>query len=198
MSMGDRIAVMNAGRIEQIAPPEEIYHDPNSLFVADFIGSPSINFFEMRFDGSSVTSDEFGVDLPEPVAEELRDGLPGEDVIVGIRPGNFNVTDPGAGIVDVEIEVVEPMGDTKILYFDIGDQRVNAVVSSTARVEDGDTVGLEVEWPNVHFFSPEGPKIVKWMHATEGTVPGVPGQPDQPDDEVRADGSPTGAREEGS
>ena len=195
MSMGDRIAVMNAGRIEQIAPPEEIYHDPNSLFVADFIGSPSINFFEMRFDGSSVTSDEFGVDLPEPVAEELRDGLPGEDVIVGIRPGNFNITDPGAGILDVEVEVVEPMGDTKILYFDIGNQRVNAVVQSTDRVKEGDTVGLEVEWPNVHFFSPEGPKVVKWMHATEGTVPGVPGQPD---DEVRAGGSPTGAREEGS
>ncbi|WP_435181064.1 ABC transporter ATP-binding protein [Halorussus sp. AFM4] len=196
MSMGDRIAVMNAGRIEQIAPPEEIYHDPNSLFVADFIGSPSINFFEMHFDGSTVSGDEFSVDLPEPVAEELRDGLPGDAVVVGIRPGNIDITDAGTGLVDIEVEVIEPMGDTKILYFDLGDQRVNAVVPSNARVEEGDTVGLEVEWPNVHFFSPEGPKVVKWMHATEGTVPGMPGT--DTDDEVRADGSSETVGEEGT
>ena len=195
MSMGDRIAVMNAGRIEQIAPPEDIYHDPNSLFVADFIGSPSINFFEMTFDGSSVTGDAFSVDLPEAVAQELRDGLPGEAVVLGIRPGNIDITEPGTGLVDIEIEVVEPMGDTKILYFDVGGQRVDAVVSSNARVEEGDTVGLEVEWPSVHFFSPEGPKVVKWMHATEGTPPGVPGT--GTDDEVRADGSSGSVGEEG-
>ncbi|WP_458189020.1 ABC transporter ATP-binding protein [Haladaptatus sp. NG-WS-4] len=193
MSMGDRIAVMNAGRIEQIAPPEDIYHDPNSLFVADFIGSPSINFFEMRFDGNSVGGDEFDVELPDAVAEELRNGLPGEDVILGIRPGNLNITDPGAGLIDIEIEVVEPMGDTKILYFDVGDRRVNAVVQSTERVTEGDTVGLEVEWPNVHFFSPEGPKVVKWMHATEGTVPSTSSPMDEG---VRTDGSTTGAHEE--
>ena len=196
MSMGDRIAVMNAGRIEQIAAPEEIYHDPNSLFVADFIGSPSINFFEMHFDGSSITGDAFSVDLPDPVAEALQDGLPGDAVVVGIRPGNIDITDAGTGLVDIEVEVIEPMGDTKILYFDIGDQRVNAVVQSNARVEEGDTVGLEVEWPSVHFFSPEGPKVVKWMHATEGTVPGVPGT--DTDDEVRADGSSKNVGEEGT
>ena len=194
MSMGDRIAVMNAGRIEQIAPPEEIYHDPDSLFVADFIGSPSINFFEMRFDGSSVVGDEFSVDLPDAISDELRQELPGNDVVVGIRPGNIDITEAGTGLVDVEIDVIEPMGDTKILYFDLEGQRVNAVVQSTERVEEGDAVGIEVQWPSVHFFSPEGPKVVKWMHATEGTVPGVPGQPEE---NVRADGSRTGASEEG-
>ena len=194
MSMGDRIAVMNAGRIEQIAPPEEIYHDPDSLFVADFIGSPAINFFEMRFDGSSVVGDEFSVDLPDAISDELRQGLPGDDVVVGIRPGNIDITEAGTGLVDVEIDVIEPMGDTKILYFDLEGQRVNAVVQSTERVEEGDAVGIEVQWPSVHFFSPEGPKVVKWMHATEGTVPGVPGQPEE---DIRADGSRTGASEEG-
>ena len=194
MSMGDRIAVMNAGRIEQIAPPEEIYHDPDSLFVADFIGSPAINFFEMRFDGSSVVGDEFSVDLPDAISDELRQGLPGDDVVVGIRPGNIDITEAGTGLVDVEIDVIEPMGDTKILYFDLEGQRVNAVVQSTERVEEGDAVGIEVQWPSVHFFSPEGPKVVKWMHATEGTVPGVPGQPDE---DVRADGSRPDASEEG-
>jgi len=194
MSMGDRIAVMNAGRIEQIAPPEEIYHDPDSLFVADFIGSPSINFFEMRFDGSSVVGDELSVDLPDAISDELRQGLPGDDVVVGIRPGNIDITEAGTGLVDVDVDVLEPMGDTKILYFDLEGQRVNAVVQSTERVEEGDTVGIEVQWPSVHFFSPEGPKVVKWMHATEGTVPGVPGQPEE---DIRADGSRTGASEEG-
>jgi multiple sugar transport system ATP-binding protein len=195
MSMGDRIAVMNAGRIEQIAPPEEIYHDPNSLFVADFIGSPAINFFEMDFEGRSVVGDEFDVEVPEPIAEELQDGLPGDDVILGVRPSDLDITASGTGLIDIDIEVIEPMGDTKILYFDVGERRVNAVVDSAEQVAEGDTVGLEVEWLNVHFFSPKGPKVVKWMHVTDGPASGA-SSPAEAETEVRADGSTTGENEE--
>ncbi|WP_254546748.1 ABC transporter ATP-binding protein [Halomarina pelagica] len=168
MSMGDRIAVMNAGRIEQIDPPEEIYHNPNSLFVADFVGSPAINFFEMTLEGSRVAGEGFEYELPAEIADELRAGLPGDEVILGVRPEDLTIVEPGAGLVDLRIEVIEPMGDTKIVYVDIDDKRFNVVVESTREIEEGDTIGLDVAWPNVHFFSPEGPKVLTWRQVASG------------------------------
>ena len=173
MSMGDRIAVMNAGHIQQIDPPEEIYHNPNSLFVADFVGSPAINFLEMTLEGSRIVGDGVEYDLPTEIVDDLRAGLPGDEVILGIRPEDLNLTEPGRGLADLEVEVIEPMGDTKIVYVDIGGKRFNVVVESTRDVSEGDTVGLDIAWPNVHFFSPEGPKIVTWRHAVPETGTGA-------------------------
>ncbi len=182
MSMGDRIAVMNAGRIEQVDPPEVIYHDPNSLFVADFIGSPEINFFESTFDGvDTVDTGSFTFDVPDEVAAALTDGLDGDDVVVGIRPEDITVTEPGQGVIDTNIQVLEPMGDTQILYFDIDDDRIRAVAPSAAPLGEDDTVGLEINWENVHFFRPDGPKVVKWRNVTDERV--------ESEHEVRADGT---------
>ncbi|SHG41101.1 ABC transporter ATP-binding protein [Halobaculum gomorrense] len=170
MSMGDRIAVMNAGRIEQVAPPEEIYHDPNSLFVADFIGSPAINFFECSLTGTTIDHDVFSFDLPDSIAEPLAAGLDGDQVVIGIRPEDLGITDPGQGLFDTRVEVIEPMGDRKIVYMDVGDRRMEAVVPSNAAVEEGDDIGVSVNWPNSHFFSPSGPKVLKWVHAEDPSV----------------------------
>lgn len=164
MSMGDRIAVMNAGQIQQIASPSEIYHDPNSLFVADFIGSPEINFFEGSYRDGVVATDAFEVDVPDAVGDELASGLDDDDVVLGIRPEDIEVVDPGQGLLDTEIQVVEPMGDTQILYFDVAGSRIRAVMPSMMTVQEGDTVALDVNWPNVHFFRPDGPKVLKWRH----------------------------------
>lgn len=183
MTMGDRIAVMNAGRIEQIDTPEVIYHDPDSLFVADFIGSPAINFFEMTYDGERVESEYFEVDLPDAVSNELSGGLPGSDVILGIRPEDMYVTEPGQGTFDSTIDVIEPIGDRHIIYFHVGDRRINAVISSSEDVEENDPVGIDVAWQNAHFFSPEGPKVVKWGNVAEVAAPAGS------DPEVIADGS---------
>ncbi|MFB6156794.1 MAG: ABC transporter ATP-binding protein [Haloferacaceae archaeon] len=182
MSMGDRIAVMNAGRIEQVDPPEVIYHDPNSLFVADFIGSPEINFFESAFDGTdTVDTGPFDFEVPDEIAEALNRDLDGEDVIVGVRPEDINLTEPGEGLIDTEIQVLEPMGDTQILYFDVGDERIRAVVPSAQPLDEDDTVGLTVNWENVHFFRPDGPKVVKWRNVTDERV--------ESEHAVRADGT---------
>jgi multiple sugar transport system ATP-binding protein len=169
MSMGDRIAIMNAGHIQQIGSPEEIYHNPNSLFVADFIGSPEINFFEMTFDETHVEGDDLRVDVPSEVANELKRGLSDNDVILGTRPEAINIAEPGTGLIDVEIEVIEPMGDSKIIYLGIGERRVNATVQSTSELGEGDTVGVDIVRSNLHFFSPTGEKITTWRHAIHGS-----------------------------
>jgi multiple sugar transport system ATP-binding protein len=190
MTMGDRIAVMNAGRIEQIDTAEEIYQNPANIFVADFIGSPEINFFEMTFDGTNVTNDTFSKELPPEITDELQSGLSGEDVVLGVRPEDLNITEEGTGLMDIEIEVVEPMGNTQILYFDIGTQRVSSIVSSDADVKENSTVGIEVHWPNVHFFDTGGPTITKWKDAAGRT------EDDAESEEVATDGYAHNAEEE--
>ena len=182
MSMGDRIAVMNAGDIQQVAPPAEIYHDPNSLFVADFIGSPEINFFQSTYSGGHLDCGAFGIDLPDEIDSGLDEGLDGDDLVVGIRPEDIDLVEPGQGLLDAEIQVLEPMGDTQILYFDIEDSRVRAVVPSSKNVNEGDTVGLDVYWPNVHMFRPDGPKVLKWGNVMEADIDA------ETNDGVRADG----------
>lgn len=164
MSMGDRIAVMNAGSIQQIASPTEIYHEPNSLFVADFIGSPEINFFEAEYGDGVVSAEAFNVDVPGDIADELASGLDDEDVVLGIRPEDIEVVDVGQGLLDTEVQVVEPMGDTQILYFDVAGSRIRSVMPSTMSITEGDTVGFDINWPNVHFFRPDGPKVLKWRN----------------------------------
>lgn len=190
MTMGDRIAVMNAGRIEQIGTPQEIYQTPDNIFVADFIGSPEINFFEMVFDGTSVTNDVFSKAVPAEIGDALREGLPSEDVILGVRPEDLNITEEGTGLLNTEIEVVEPMGNTQILYFDIGSQRVSSIVSATENVKENTIVGIEVNWPNVHFFDPGGPTVTKWKEST-----GERTEDDAEPGEVAADGYTHNAEE---
>jgi multiple sugar transport system ATP-binding protein len=167
MTMGDRIAVMNNGHLEQIDTAKRIYSDPQSLFVADFVGDPSINFFEMQFEDDHVTGNGFGVDLPDQVAEELKAGLPGSDTILGIRPESMNVVEPGTGVFDVEIDVIEPLGDRQIVYFYLGDRHITAVMGTTERFDEGDTIEIDIEWPMTHFFDPKGPKVITWGQALE-------------------------------
>lgn len=180
--MGDRIAVMNAGEIQQVAPPSEIYHDPNSLFVADFIGSPEINLFRSTYRNGNVDTGTFDVDVPDAIESQLDSELDSDEVVVGIRPEDINIVEPGEGVRNVEVQVLEPMGDTQILYFDIEGSRVRAVVQSSHNVNEGDTVGLDIYWPNVHMFHPDGPKIVKWGNVDDVDVDA------ESNDGVRADG----------
>lgn len=164
--MGDRIVVMNAGRIEQVAEPEVIYHDPASIFVADFIGSPSINFFVADYDGSAVSNDTFEKDLPADLTDVLSAELD-DQTVIGIRPEHMSVTEPGTGLFDVDVEVIEPLGNTKIVYFEIDGERYKLVEPATSQVEEGERVGIEFQWPHAHFFEPEGAKAAKWMNVVE-------------------------------
>ncbi|MFB6113319.1 MAG: ABC transporter ATP-binding protein [Halodesulfurarchaeum sp.] len=166
MTMGDRIAVMSDGNFEQLGPPKQIYDDPNSLFVADFIGEPSINFLRLTFDGSNVVHEKFEKTLPDSVRSELEENLPDSDVILGVRPESMSLTDPGAGVIDAQIEVIEPVGDREIVYFHIGEKMHKAVVRTVGDVEENDVVGIDINWPETHYFDPAGPKVVKWENVT--------------------------------
>jgi multiple sugar transport system ATP-binding protein len=121
MTLGDRVAVMRAGVIQQVASPKTLYEDPANLFVAGFIGSPAMNFLPGQVEGETLRTPFGDTELPG----ELRAGLNGGgDVIIGIRPEHFE--DPAVAAREshgmrfrAKVAVVEAMGSELFAYFDV-------------------------------------------------------------------------------
>jgi len=128
MAMGDRIAVMDGGVLQQVGPPEEVYRSPVNQFVADFIGSPSINLLSADVEGETLRGPGgFTYELdddPEPIAGHDR-------VRVGVRPEDITVVDSGQNTADVT--VVEPMGNENFLYMEMDGHELTARVDPSIR-----------------------------------------------------------------
>jgi multiple sugar transport system ATP-binding protein len=139
MSMADQIAVMNAGRIEQIGSPQEIYDHPASMFVADFIGSPAMNF--LRFDGA-VRPGDLAVDLRgfSIAVPEIREQRAAGPLVLGVRPEHIRFSD--AAPLRGNVFGAEYLGTTQIVTVDTAYGRVAARLSSSEPVRVGEVVGL--------------------------------------------------------
>ena len=123
MTLGDRVAVMRAGKIQQVASPKVLYEDPANLFVAGFIGSPAMNFLPARIEGGNVKLPFGDAPLPAGLADKVGGGA--RDVIAGMRPEHFEDANVAAerGIQGMKfkakVEVVESMGSELYAYFDV-------------------------------------------------------------------------------
>jgi len=125
MTLGDRVAVMRQGELQQVGPPSELYDHPNNLFVAGFIGSPAMNFMPATLEGDSVKLPFGDVRLPEELRGKLGDGASGSDVIAGVRPESFEdaalVGDARerGHVLKAKVDLVESMGSELYVYFAI-------------------------------------------------------------------------------
>jgi multiple sugar transport system ATP-binding protein len=124
MTLGDRVAVMRAGIIQQVDSPRALYEDPQNLFVAGFIGSPSMNFLPARVEGDTIKLPFGDAPLSGRLRARLGNGGGGRDVIAGIRPEHFEdahvAGDGGAGMrFGAKVAVVESMGSELYVYFDV-------------------------------------------------------------------------------
>jgi len=124
MTLGDRVAVMRAGRVQQVGPPQELYKNPVNLFVAGFIGSPAMNFLPATVENGVMRSQLGGIKLSDKTRQALDARNGGRDVIVGVRPENFEDAalvapqDQEHGIiVTANIDVLESMGSDVFAYF---------------------------------------------------------------------------------
>ena len=160
MTMGDRIVVMEEGRIQQIDRPLDLYSKPVNRFVAGFIGSPAMNFIQGRIatDGGDLTFDEgeLKIPLPQAYAEQLRE-VTDKDVLLGIRPEDIH--DPHTvrsgkktAEISARVEVVEPMGSDVLLHLTAGKSLFVARVDPQYMPEVGQQIALAVEVDKVHFF----------------------------------------------
>ncbi|MFW6278714.1 MAG: ABC transporter ATP-binding protein [Bacillota bacterium] len=171
MTMGDRIVVLRDGVIQQVDDPLSLYNEPNNMFVAGFIGSPAMNFLDVKLvkeEGTYYFLDEsmergmtFKIAIPDRVLEMAPniDEYLGENVVFGIRPEDlvdsslaqeFEITDDNSFRADVE--VVEPMGSEIYLYLKFGENDLIARVEADSDAKVGDRVKLGVDFSKMHLF----------------------------------------------
>lgn len=156
MTMGDRIAILNGGKLQQVAEPEECYDRPNNEFVAGFIGSPSMNFFDVTAapTDTGVTLSGSGFETSLPIS------LVAGEYTLGVRPEDFSVvTDDGH--IDTVVDVVEPMGSDNFLYLNPveAEGEIIARVDSEFHPESDDVIALDFDPADVHFFDEDGRRI---------------------------------------
>jgi multiple sugar transport system ATP-binding protein len=166
MSMADRIAVMDAGRVEQIGSPQEIYDRPASMFVADFIGSPPMNFlhFEagLQCGDRAVKIRDVSVAVPE-IREERSVG----PLVLGVRPEHVRFSD--AAPVRGRVFGAEYLGTTQIVTLDTEQGRIKARLSSSLPVRVGETVGLAFRPDSLALFDAQtGLAIQTASHRSNG------------------------------
>ncbi|MBS7790231.1 sn-glycerol-3-phosphate ABC transporter ATP-binding protein UgpC [Roseococcus sp. SDR] len=164
MTLADRVVVMNHGVIEQVGPPQELYHNPATRFVAGFIGSPAMNFLPAHVENGAVHL-QGGAVLPIPEARRARyEGAAGRKLLFGIRPEHL--TDhrphlPNRCDLVVTPEVIEPMGMETMVHFHLGDARdCCARFEPTVQVAPDVPTTLTVDMNNMHLLDEATGKVL--------------------------------------
>lgn len=160
MTMADRIVVMKSGIVQQIGSPKEIYNRPNNLFVAGFIGAPTMNFVKGTISNHHFHTATNSLLISEQWNEIIQSqGFENKEIILGIRPENIS-NDPTLlsqypqSKISASINVAELLGAEYILHTDIDEQPLKAVVHSHQDVVMGQTIELAFDMKHVHFFDP--------------------------------------------
>ncbi|QLG50166.1 ABC transporter ATP-binding protein [Natrinema halophilum] len=155
MTMSDRVAVMNDGQMEQIGPPEEVYDEPTSEFVGQFIGQPTMEFFDATVTqvNGSVTFDIEGTTYEMP-ADESLESYAGNDVRIGIRPQHISAKEGSNGEIPAEHVFDEPLGDQTHSLFETPLGRLTVVTSPKFRGNGGD-YSLELTESQLKAFDPD-------------------------------------------
>ncbi len=162
MTMGTRIAVMRDGILQQLDTPQKIYDHPANTFVAGFIGSPAMNFFESGVVISNGTAELVGEGFRVKLSGEQAKVLgpyQGKKVLLGVRPEHLGEMSQGetddSGEIAATVEVVEMMGSEQILYLTVGDKSFVAKMDASTRVRMGDAVKLAFPKEQIQIFDRE-------------------------------------------
>jgi multiple sugar transport system ATP-binding protein len=168
MTLADRVVVMNAGRIDQIGTPQEVYHHPKTRFVAGFIGSPTMNFLPCRLveNGAGLTvrlADWLSFPVP-PAREAHYRQYAGSELLFGLRPEHITESrsDAPAGVVpfSARLDVVEPMGMETMVYFIVDGIEVCGRVDPAAPGNVGEMMPLVADLNQMHLIDPRTEQVI--------------------------------------
>jgi multiple sugar transport system ATP-binding protein len=167
MTLADRVVVMNGGMIEQVGPPQELYHHPRTRFVAGFIGSPSMNFFPVQVLDGAVRLED-GQVLPIPAARLDRYAAHRDTrMLLGLRPEHLTEAPrPSSAPFAIRVDVVEPMGMETMVHFRMAQAEGLAGAVFTARVapetpaRPGEALRLQADMNQMHLLDPSSGKVV--------------------------------------
>jgi multiple sugar transport system ATP-binding protein len=161
MTMGDRIAVMNAGILNQVGPPQQLYEHPVNKFVAGFIGSPSMNFVPVTLeskDGGQPLLRNGDIEIPVPDRHRNAIGnKPGKTLTAGFRPEHIEMGAAGekAARIRAVCDVVEFLGNEELLHLRVEENDLVAVIDAENRVKPGDVLEMHIPLERVHLFDDE-------------------------------------------
>ena len=164
MTMADRIAVINEGRIMQLGTPIDLYERPENIFVAGFIGSPPMNFFDISLKEAEgkliIDAGEFTLTVPENLAEILREYV-GKELTFGVRPEHILVyKEPQENSIKTEVYVVEPLGSETIVNLRVGSIVFKAKVPPYTKLDIGTTVYALPMMDKIHIYDKKKGKII--------------------------------------
>ncbi len=168
MTLADRVVVMNGGIIEQVGPPQDLYHRPATKFVAGFIGSPAMNFLPAKLvgaNGSLALQIDDGQSLPVPPARHERYApYRDQEMLLGLRPEHITDTREidrsGFAPMKANVDVVEPMGMETLIHFWVGPTYAVARISPESTGKPGQTLPLSADMNNMHLIEPATGKVV--------------------------------------
>ncbi len=172
MTLGDRVVVMNKGVIQQVGKPKEVYDKPVNKFVAGFVGTPPMNFFDIKVtkegNGYYATSEHFKIRLLKDQGQKLEEGgYIGKDMIMGIRPKDFydeievaNENKSHMEPFEISVDFIEMMGSETFIHFELGDTIAVARVSAARDYSIGDNLNLYIDIKNANLFDKETEKTI--------------------------------------
>jgi len=182
MTLADRIAVMNGGELQQVGTPSETFNEPANTFVAEFIGSPSINLFEASISHTGEAY-ELGLDgvsfdiptdsVPEPIEED--------HVVVGIRPQDIFRTGGNSDgpSFETEVKLVEPLGTEAVIHTETPIGELQATTDQFRDLGRGQSIPLGVDPRNVYLFSETSGELIKGRGAMERSATGADAEGEQ-------------------
>src|SRR5262245_35281574 len=157
MTMGHRIAVMKEGKLQQVGTPLDVYDRPANLFVAQFIGTPPMNFLrgQLKDDGATVAGASFSLSIPQEL-RAVTQGKSGAELVVGIRPEHLHARPPPdrgpTQELKVPVELVEPVGDEVVVHGKLGEDGMVFKLDPHQAPETGQTVAVHVQLNALHLF----------------------------------------------
>jgi len=169
MTLADRVVVMNHGVIEQVGAPQELYHNPQTRFVAGFIGSPAMNFMPCRLEQAAGAlrvrlSDKLSFPVPASRTARYSAHAGKSNLVLGLRPEHIldarPHVEPDQHDFDMTIDVVEPMGMESLVYFTVEGVPVCGRVSPNAGAAAGKSMKLRADLSNMHLIDDSTGKVL--------------------------------------
>ncbi len=156
MTMSDRIVIVAEGELQQVGPPEEIYNEPVNRFVANFIGSPAMNFFDVTLEDDCLQVETFEYPIAADTAERARAAGTNSSFTLGVRPEHISLTDeqdPSA--IRADLVVIEPVGSDNYLYVTVGDHDCTVRVPADVKPDGNASLWITFDESNIHLFDNE-------------------------------------------
>ena len=162
MTLGDKIVIMDDGHIQQVGSPYEIYNDPANLFIANFIGSPSVNILDCEVtdtDGGITLSTGLFETTMTDVSTQTANISVGDQYTLAIRPEYLFINDDDS-LFEADIDIIEPHGDRDAVFLEAGDARLASIVNQGEVRRGTETVSVNIDADKIWLFDADGERIV--------------------------------------